>query len=81
MAPNGLNEVRLIDHAGSAGQPIYSGNAQFGGHQLQGDGERLWFGGDRGLYVYRPNRGFQRVFAYDARPAELGSIQPAGFCI
>jgi hypothetical protein len=81
LAPNGVNEVRLIDYSGSAGQLVFSGNFSFGGHQIQGDGERLWFGGDRGLYLYRPKGGFQRVFAYDARPAEYGSIQPAGFCI
>jgi hypothetical protein len=80
MAPNAVNEVRLIDASGSAGQLVYSGNFSFGGHQIQGDGERLWFGSDRGLYVFQPNRGLQRVFAYDARPAEFGSIQPAGFC-
>lgn len=80
LGVNGLNELRLIDHGGSAGQLVYSG-AQFSGHQIQGDGERLWFGGNRGLYLYRPNRGFQRVFAYDSRPAEFGSIEPAGFCI
>jgi hypothetical protein len=75
-----VNEVRLIDSIGSAGQTVHSGNVGFAGSQIQGDGERLWFGSDRGLYVYQPNRGLQRVFAYDARPAEFGSIQPAGFC-
>jgi hypothetical protein len=80
FAPNGVNEVRLIDSIGSAGQTVHSGNVRFAGSQIQGDGERLWFGSDRGLYVYQPNRGLQRVFEYDARPAEFGSIQPAGFC-
>lgn len=81
LGVDGLNEVRLIDQAGSAGQLVYSGTAPFAGHQIQGDGNRTWFGDAHGLYVYRPNRSFQRVFAYDATPAEVGSIEPAGFCL
>lgn len=78
MAPNGTNEVRLIDEPGSPGQLVYSGNAQWSAPQ--GDGDRMWFGGQRGIYLYRPGRGLVKVFAYDpAGPTDR--IEPAGFCL
>jgi hypothetical protein len=79
LGGNGSSEVRLIEQPGSAGQVVYSGDVQLGA--LQGDGERLWFGGEHGIYLFRPNRGLQKVFAYEAGPKTGASIQPAGFCI
>jgi hypothetical protein len=72
------SEIRLIDRAGSSGQLVYSGNMTF--DYVQGDGDRLWFGGPRGIYLYRPAQGFQKVFAYYADPATSNRIEPAGFC-
>lgn len=76
----GSNEIRLIDQPGSSGQIVYSGN--FGElNYVQGDHDRLWFGNARGIYLYRPGRGFQKVFAYNADPATSDRIEPAGFCL
>ena len=75
---NGTNQVRLIDQVGSSGQLIRSGNGDI--NFSQADGERLWFGSAEGIYLYRPQQVFQKVFAY----AGLGNgsgIQPAGFCL
>jgi hypothetical protein len=72
------NQVLLVDHPGSQGQLVYAGAVQL--DYLQGDGERLWFGGSRGVYLYRPAQGFQKVFAYSADPATSDRIEPAGFC-
>jgi hypothetical protein len=72
------NEVLLVDRSGSPGEPVYSGNMAF--DYVQGDGDRLWFGGSRGIYLYSPDRGFQKVFAYGADPATSDRIEPAGFC-
>lgn len=74
------NEIRLIDHAGSSGALVFSGNTS-GLDYLQGDRDRLWFGNSNGIYVYRPSAGFQKVFAYGANPATADRIEPAGFCL
>jgi hypothetical protein len=75
---NNGNQVLLLDRSGSPGQLVYSGNIPL--NYVQGDGDRLWFGGSRGIYLYSPDRGFQRVFKYDADPATANRIEPAGFC-
>lgn len=72
------NEVLLLDRPGSPGHLVYSGNIPL--DYLQGDGDRLWFGGSRGIYLYTPDRGFRKVFAYHADPATSDRIEPAGFC-
>ena len=79
---NGQSEVRLIDRPGSGGKLVYSGSLEFDGYfeNYQGDGDRIWLGSERGIYLYRPDRGFQKVFAYGAAPGSGGDIHPAGFC-
>lgn len=80
---DGQSEVRLIDQPGSGGKLIYKGNLVFDGYfqHYQGDGDRIWLGSERGIYLYRPDRGFQKVFAYNAAPGSGGDIRPAGFCL
>jgi hypothetical protein len=78
-SPTG-NEIRLIDHPGSSGALVFSGNTS-GLDYLQGDRDRLWFGNARGIYLYTSAGGFQKVFAYNADPATSDRIEPAGFCI
>jgi hypothetical protein len=78
VSPEG-NEIRLIDQPGSSGVLVYSGDTSELDY-VQGDGDRLWFGSARGIYVYSPNAGFQKVFAYDANPASSDRIEPSGFC-
>jgi hypothetical protein len=72
------NEVLLVDRPGSPGRPVYSGSLTL--DYVQGDGDRLWFGGSRGIYLYTPDQGFRKVFAYYADPASPNRIEPAGFC-
>jgi hypothetical protein len=75
----GTNQMRLIDQPGSSGQLIQSGNGEI--LYPQADGERMWFGGDKGIYLYRPQQGFQKVFAFDAGPANGSRMLPAGVCL
>jgi hypothetical protein len=79
LGPN-ASEVRLANSAGSSGELVYAGNTS-GLDYVQGDGSRLWFGNARGIYLYRPTRGFQKVFAYAADPSTSNRIEPAGLCI
>lgn len=78
LGGNSGNEVLLLDRPGLPGQLVYSGSIPL--DYLQGDGDRLWFGGSRGIYLYSPDRGFRKVFAYDGDPATANRIEPAGFC-
>jgi hypothetical protein len=80
---NGQREIRLIDRPGSDGKLIYSGTLVFDGYfqNYQGDGDRIWLGGEGGIYLYRPDRGIQRVFAYDARSGSGRGIHPGGICL
>jgi hypothetical protein len=82
-AGDGRSEVRLIDQPGSGGVLLYSGTLAFDGYfeHYQGDGDRIWFGSARGIYLYQPSRGFQKVFAYNGVPGSGGDIRPAGFCL
>lgn len=79
----GQTEIRLLDKPMSGGKLIYSGPLVFDGYfqNYQGDGDRIWLGGEGGIYLYRPDRGLQRVFAYDARNGSGRDIHPGGFCL
>jgi hypothetical protein len=80
---SGQLEIRLIDQPGSEGKLLYSGSLVFDGYfqNYQGDGDRIWLGGEGGIYLYRPDRGIQRVFAYDARSGSGRDIHPGGICL
>ena len=80
---SGRTEIRLVDEPASDGQLIYSGTLAFDGYfqNYQGDGDRIWLGGEGGIYLYRPDRGLQRVFAYGARNGSGRDIHPGGFCL
>ena len=74
-------EIRLVEQPGSQGKVVYAGGLSLSGPQ--GDGDRLWFGGATGIYLYTPARGLRKVFAFsaDANPPEIDGIHlPAGFC-
>jgi hypothetical protein len=53
---SGQSEIRVLDQPGSDGKLIYSGNLMFDGYfqNYQGDGDRIWLGGEGGIYLYRP---------------------------
>jgi hypothetical protein len=78
----GQNEIRVLDEPRSDGTLVYSGSLVFNGYfqNYQGDGDRIWLGSERGIYLYRPGRGFQKVFAYDATPNSGSDIHPGGVC-
>jgi hypothetical protein len=80
---DGQSEVRLIDQPGSGAKLLYSGSLVFGSdfQHYQGDGHRIWLSSERGIYLYRPDRGFQKVFAYNAPPGSGGDMHPAGICL
>lgn len=44
----------------------------------QGDGDRVWFGSDAGIYLYTRAHGLQKVALGDLQPQE--SVAPAGVC-
>jgi hypothetical protein len=87
--PIDTSEIRLIDTPGGSGTLVYDG----GGHSgtwspealwitgPQADGDRLWFGSSRGLFLYAPAGGFRKVFALGTpSPGVDTAILPAGFC-
>ena len=80
---SGQTEIRVIDQSASDGKLVYSGPLVFDGYfgNYQGDGDRIWLGGEGGIYLYRPDRGLQRVFAFDARNGSGRHISPGGFCL
>lgn len=77
-------EVRLIDHANTSGGEdngeLVSGPSGLSLGNPQADGDRTWFGGVGGMYLYT-SAGLQRVFAGGGNPkSAAGQISPAGFC-
>lgn len=72
-------EFRRLNEPLSGGEDngdlIYMGALQL--NQPQPDGDRVWFGGDRGIYVYTSASGLQKVYAHST-PAQ--TVFPAGFC-
>jgi hypothetical protein len=76
-------EIRQLDHASSGaedtGQLVYGGGLDL--IDPQADGDRLWFGSDRGVYLYTADGGLQKVYALSASHAgSITSIAPAGVC-
>ena len=75
-------EVRIIDHPDTSAED--NGELVSGpGLSLsspQADGDRTWFGGMGGIYLYTSAGGLQRVFVGGDNPKAGGAIVPAGFC-
>jgi hypothetical protein len=76
-------EIRLLDHASSGaedtGQFVFGGGVALSAPQA--DGDRLWFGSDRGIYLYTADGSLQKVYALSASQAgSITSIAPAGLC-
>ena len=76
-------EIRLLDHASSGaedtGQLVYGGGVALS--DPQADGDRLWFGSDRGIYLYRADGSLQKVYALSAsQSGSAAAIAPAGLC-
>jgi hypothetical protein len=76
------SEVRIIDHALTGGEDNGELVSQ-GGISIrnpQADGDRTWFGSDRGVYLYTAASGLQKVFAFNPDPITGKLTTPAGFC-
>jgi len=76
-------EIRLLDHASTGaedtGQLLYGGGVAL--TDPQADGDRLWFGSDRGIYLYTADGSLQKVYAWSAsQVGSITSIAPAGLC-
>ncbi len=76
--PNGVGEIRLVEQPGSQGVQVYSGGFPLSGPR--GDGDRLWFSGAAGIYLYTPAHGLRKVFAFTADANSADRFEPAGFC-
>jgi hypothetical protein len=74
--------IHLVSKPESSGIAIYDG---MGGLRLsapQSDVQgRLWLGSDRGIYLWTPAVGLQKVYAYAGNPtSEAHAILPSGLC-
>lgn len=80
LAPGG--EIRRLDEPLSGGEDngelVYAGALDFG--YVLPDGDRIWFGSERGLYLYTAADGLQKVYQFNGNGATGESMIPAGSC-
>ncbi|HET7337924.1 MAG TPA: hypothetical protein VFK22_00130 [Candidatus Dormibacteraeota bacterium] len=75
-----LGAVYLLTNPGAPGTQILSGGLRF--LQMQPDVGRIWFGNDRGVYVWTLASGLQKVFVVPPNTQALSqTIYPAGHCV
>ncbi|HEX2681608.1 MAG TPA: hypothetical protein VHQ03_09980 [Candidatus Dormibacteraeota bacterium] len=74
-----MDGTYLIDQPGSPGRLIDRGSGARG--EPLGDGDRVWFGGPQGIFLYTVSSGFQKVFAHASDPSNPSFIEPAGYCL
>jgi hypothetical protein len=70
-------ELRWVQQPGTSGLTISQGGITLG--PPQGDGDRLWFGGPNGIYLYTSTRGLAKVFNFNGN--DNLTIYPAGYCV
>lgn len=75
----GHGPILLIPAPGDPAQQIVPSGYLFS--EPQADHGRLWFGNDRGIYLYTSAGGFQKVFATSGDQATIEFMQPVGFCL
>jgi hypothetical protein len=75
--------LRLVSKPESAGIAIYDGVGGLSFLAVESDiSARLWLGTDRGIYLWTPAVGLQKVYAYRGDPVvEASRILPSGLCI
>jgi hypothetical protein len=71
--------VVAVASPGAAGNVI-SSSGQLG-YAVQPDRSRLWFGNNRGIYLWTQATGFIKVYAYHGDPIQAQAIEPAGRCV
>lgn len=73
--------LRLVSRPESTGITIYDGVGGLNFSAPQSDiSGRLWLGGDRGVYLWTPAVGLQKVFASNGDPMFPKLTLPAGLC-
>ena len=73
--------IRVLSSPGDSGTVIYDGTGGLSLLGPQADGGRIWFGNERGIYVWMPGTGLQKVFAYTSPFPTSELMFPAGFCL
>jgi hypothetical protein len=70
-------ELRLVREPGTSGLVVSRGGVPLS--PAQSDGDRLWFGGRNGIYLFTETRGLVKVFTFNGN----GNLQiyPAGRCV
>jgi hypothetical protein len=68
-----LDTVLVLNSPGDHGTHVSDGAVLL--NHMQADRGRLWFGSDRGIYLWSPASGLQKVFA-SAQP-----VAPGGLCV
>jgi len=73
--------VRLVSKPESTGIVIYDGVGGLSLAAAESDlSGRLWLGSDRGIYLWTPAVGLQKVFAFSSNAGEAYAILPSGLC-
>ena len=75
------DEIGLVASPGNPGVLIYGGGSLYFLGPQPDLGGRLWFGNDRGIYLYTPSTGLEKVFAYPGDVTLGVTVQPAGYCL
>lgn len=75
-------ELRVVSLAGATGSIITPDAAPVSKDSrvvpLQGDGDRIWFGSDHGIYLWTQAAGLREVVHFNG---EAGLVEPAGVCV
>lgn len=76
-----VQELLLLDAPGSDGTSLPAGFLSLG--DMEGDADRIWFGGSDGIYYWTKASGLLKVFAFhsNASIADDQVIVPAGHCV
>lgn len=80
--PSPPDELRRLTDPLSGGEDngdlIYAGPLTL--DTPQADGNRIWFGGEGGIYLYTSAAGLQKVYTFTSGPTTGQTISPAGVC-
>jgi hypothetical protein len=70
-------ELRLVPQPATSGVVVSPGDIYLS--PPQGDGDRIWFGGRNGIYLFTQSRGLVKVFNFNGN-SDL-KMFPAGYCV
>lgn len=72
--------LRLVPSPQDSGREIYAAGGMLFSYPQGDTAGQLWLGSNRGIYLYAPAAGLQKVFAYSGNPMFSESMAPIGFC-